>query len=287
MANEVVKYNNEMNKVRFKGWKSRELSVFYSICSKMRDKGIDEVNLSFDELIELANLEGSNLTLDEQATLFDSIYDKMLSLSFGDDNGDVRFRFNLFSDFTRDKSLKSVKISINKKYESILNNLANNFTRFELLEFNEISGEYPKLLYRQLKQWKTTGRWEVQIDEFRKLFDVPEYYRMGNIDQKVLNPSIKELQKIKDFENLKVTKIKKGRKIDRLVFEFNEWVQEVVVNPKPYHKTKKKVIDNRPVIKRQPKEPSTPETEEESLEREKKTKESMTELERKMKETWI
>ncbi|MDH5042489.1 replication initiation protein, partial [Enterococcus faecalis] len=48
----------------------------------------------------------------------------------------------------------------------------------------------------------------------------PEYYQMGNIDQKVLKPAMKELHNY--FENLEVTKIKakKGNKIAKLEFTF-------------------------------------------------------------------
>ena len=72
---------------------------------------------------------------------------------------------------------------------------------------------------------------------------------MSELDRKVLDPSINELRKIKDFEDLTVTKIKKGRKVVKLKFNFSEWVREVVLNSKPKYKTKKKYIDQRAIIK--------------------------------------
>lgn len=238
----------------------------------MKEKGLTKIELSYDKLIELSGLKDSRLEEARQTKLFENMYKNLLKLTFGFDDGDRILYFNLFSHFELIRSKKTVSIGVNEDYAYILNNLTNNFTRFELIEFNEISGEYPKLLYRHLKQWKTTGRWEVQIDEFKRLLDIPKSYsRMTYIDQKVINPSIKELRKIKDFENLKVTKIKKGRRIDRLVFEFSEWVHEVTLNPKPHHKTKKKVIDNRPVIRRDPKtvpeEPPTLEEEKKQIQK--------------------
>ncbi len=44
-------------------------------------------------------------------------------------------------------------------------------------------------------QYRSTGYYVVRIEEFRSLMDIPEYYQMGNIDQKVLNPALRELKK--------------------------------------------------------------------------------------------
>ncbi|HEI2155207.1 TPA: replication initiation protein, partial [Staphylococcus aureus] len=68
--------------------------------------------------------------------------------------------------------------------------------------------------------YRSTGYYVVSIEDFRELLDIPEYYQMGNIDQKVLKPAMKELHNY--FENLEVTKIKakKGNKIAKLEFTF-------------------------------------------------------------------
>ena len=197
MANEVVKYNNERNKIAFTGFSPWELNVFYTLCSIMKENGTTVIELSYDKLIELSGLKDSRLDESRQTKLFEDMYKNLLKLTFGFDDGDTIIYFNLFSNFKLIRSKRTITIGLNEDYSYILNNLASNFTRFKLIEFNQISGEYPKLLYRHLKQWKTTGQWEVGIDELRRLFDIPISYRMSNIDQKVLNPSIKELKKLR------------------------------------------------------------------------------------------
>lgn len=48
-----------------------------------------------------------------------------------------------------------MEIQVNMPYFGYLLNYLNaNFTSFELLEFQNISGKYAKTLYRLLKQWK-------------------------------------------------------------------------------------------------------------------------------------
>ncbi len=70
-------------------------------------------------------------------------------------------------------------------------------------------------------QYRSTGYYQVNIEEFKEIMDVPKSYtQMGQIDQKVLKPAMKELNNY--FEDLEITKIKakKGNKIAKLEFTF-------------------------------------------------------------------
>lgn len=76
-------------------------------------------------------------------------------------------------------------------------------------------------MYRLLKQYKHTGYFKIQIDDFRERLDIPKSYRMTNITDYVLKPIIKELTPI--FKNLNINKVKarKGRRIEYLEFIFD------------------------------------------------------------------
>ena len=84
-----------------------------------------------------------------------------------------------------------------------------------------LKSTYAKNMFRILKQYKHTGYMKIKIEDFRERLDIPNSYRMSNIDQFVLNPIIKELSTI--FKNLHINKIKakKGRKIEWLEFTFD------------------------------------------------------------------
>ena len=73
---------------------------------------------------------------------------------------------------------------MNGEFAWILNNLKLSFTRFELEEYVEIKSTYVKKFYMQMKQFKTTGKWIVSLEEFRRLLDIPEKYRISHIDKK-------------------------------------------------------------------------------------------------------
>ncbi|HDX6248811.1 TPA: replication initiation protein, partial [Campylobacter fetus subsp. venerealis] len=139
-------------------------------------------------------------------------------------------RFNLFTEFcikSYDEEVTdiiSIELGVNPRFAYLIGELTANFTSFELKEFIGISGKYSKTLYRLLKQFRNSGKciiYSKKWDEFRDFMDIPESYLPHHIDQRVLNPAVKELSAERDlfnnkkpiFENLTYKKIKdpKGR----------------------------------------------------------------------------
>ncbi|MGG5368390.1 replication initiation protein [Enterococcus sp. DIV0240a] len=207
--NEITKYHNSLNDVPFRKFTSVEMDLFFSICSKMKEKGTEEVTLTFSQLRKLS---GFTMTSDKAfIERITNVYNKLLMLVFSKETetGGITY-FTLFDEFTVEPSKKTISIRIKKKFSYILNDLAGGeFTRFELEEFTSLRSSYSKTLYRLLKQWRTVGKRKFTIQEFRSLLDIPESYRMTNINKHVIEPAKKELEQY--FEDLDVNKIKNGR----------------------------------------------------------------------------
>ena len=192
--NEVVKYRNEMNKVALRNFKSKELDLFIAIVSRMRDRGEKEVVFSFDYLKNLIQYETSN-SMEVFYKELKSMYDKLIKCICGWETEDEIVRFVLFTEYTIDKKHKTIKVGVNKKYSWVLNAITDGlFTRFELEEFVRLKSSYTKEFYRRMKQFRSTGFWSVNLDEFKRLMDIPVNYRMCDIDVKVLKPIQKELK---------------------------------------------------------------------------------------------
>ena len=201
--NEVVKYRNEMNKVALRNFKSKELDLFIAIVSRMRDRGEKEVVFSFDYLKNLIQYETSN-SMEVFYKELKSMYDKLIKCICGWETEDEIVRFVLFTEYTIDKKHKTIKVGVNKKYSWVLNAITDGlFTRFELEEFVRLKSSYTKEFYRRMKQFRSTGFWSVNLDEFKRLMDIPVNYRMCDIDVKVLKPIQKEL---KEKYGLKIQK---------------------------------------------------------------------------------
>ncbi|MGA3513634.1 RepB family plasmid replication initiator protein, partial [Lactiplantibacillus plantarum] len=55
MSNELVKYQPELNTIHLRKFSPGEMNLFFSIVSRIRDKGDQTVRFRFDQLKELNN----------------------------------------------------------------------------------------------------------------------------------------------------------------------------------------------------------------------------------------
>jgi plasmid replication initiation protein len=179
-----------------------EMDLFFVIISKMRDREEAEVTLTFSDLKNLCNYSQRGYT--RFLDTLKQTYLKYLSLKIINDDkaSGIYTAFNLFSDFRIDEGKRTVTLSVQKKYSYILNKLTSNFTRWELSAFVSLSSEYSKSIFRLLKQYKSTGIYDVDISEFRRLLSVPEKYAVKDITRTILKPAIKELREKECFDDL-------------------------------------------------------------------------------------
>ena len=214
--NEIVKYHNNFNSVALKNFNGVEIDLLMAICSKLKNEDINEIKLEFSDLRRMINSKHRGELRFIQN--LEQMYKKLLNLSIRIETEDKITNFILFTKYEILKKQKIIIIKINEEFKFLLNKLINNFTRFELNEFISLKSNYSKEIYRRLKQFKHTGIWKIKMNNFRELLNIPEKYRMSEIDKKVLKISMAELNKY--FNNFKIIKIKKGRKIEFLEFKF-------------------------------------------------------------------
>lgn len=235
--NEVVKYNNKMNEIKFKNFTPTELNLLMTICSKMKEQGLETIEFSFDQLKKISNYDPKQSNKKFVKDL-EKTYKKLINLDFRIETEDKIIGFVLFSKYEIDLKKQTVTIGVNPEFKFILNNFSKLYTRFELQEFINLKSKYSKECYRRLKQFKSNGIWTVEIEEFRRILDIPENYEMSDINKRVLKPIIEELTPL--LKNLKIEKLRKkgayagrGNKITRIIFTFekcNEIPYNVRVN---------------------------------------------------------
>lgn len=217
--NNLVVYKNDMNTVPLRDFNSKEMDLFFSICSQMRDKGLDKITFTFEQLKDLSNYKYE--AFDRFITDIENVYNKLIKLNIRIETEEKIVRFVLFTDYEVDKIKSTVNISVHKEFKYILNDITGNFTKFELAEFVSLKSSYSKTAYRLLKQFRKTGYMVLTIDDFKEQFSIPRSYRMSHIDIKVLQPIQNELSLY--FKNLEINKISKGkgRKITHIEFVFD------------------------------------------------------------------
>ena len=246
MANEMVKHHNDLNTVIMRKWTAEEMNFFFAIIAKARDKGTSDLVFDKYQLAKLANysIQHNKRFYDTM----DSLANNISQLRYIEKTKNSIEYMPLFTRFKveweDDLSDMQAQVSVSPLFEYILNKLSANFTQYELQEFTSIRSTYAKTAYRLLKQWRTVGRKEFSIDEFKLLLDMPDSYKSSEIDRAVITPILKQLSPY--FEDLKVKKIKsKKRGNPVLGYEFT-WKKEVAGTYDPDKFNKPKLEPKKP-----------------------------------------
>ena len=205
LSKEIVKYDPELNTIPLRKFTPVEMNLFFSIVSRMRDKGDETVRFSFDQLKELSAYKPTaNIRFIDD---IESTYQKILGLRFGRRSKDGLHRefFVMFTEFEINGHADDpyVDIKIYPKAIKLLNELES-WVRYALSEFRDLKSSYAKTMFRLLKQFRTTGYAYFSVADFNELLDVPKSYKSSNINQSVLKPIKEELTPL--FRGLTVRK---------------------------------------------------------------------------------
>lgn len=221
MANEIVKYHHELNTIPLRKFTPIEMNLFFSIVSRMREKGDKTVRFTFDQLKDLSNYKATanvRFVDDLKAT-----YEKILSLHFGrrSESGLSYDMFVMFTEFRINGDVEEpyVDIRIYEKALPLLNNL-DEWVRYSLQQFNELQSSYSKTMFRLLKQFRTKGFAYFSKEDFHELLDIPKSYQQSDIDKNVIKPIRQELTAI--FKGLAIKKkYGKGRGKPVIGYQFS------------------------------------------------------------------
>lgn len=224
MANELVKYGPELDTIPLRNFSPSEMNLFFSIVSRMRQQGTQQVVFPFSKLKELSQYKP---TANER--FIDDIsktYEHLLQLHFGSRSKDglTREMFVMFTDFEihGESEEPYVLVSIHKKAVPLINDL-DKWVRYSLAEFSNLNSGYSKTAYRWCKHFRTTGLVKFTVDELFEYFDIPVSYRkrVSNLEARVLRPIREELSPL--FPGFKITKHyskKRGHKLESVAFTF-------------------------------------------------------------------
>ncbi len=241
--NAYTTYHNNANKVNLGKLSEREANLLFAIFQKLKDQGNTLIRFEPQDLKQMIMVK-SNLTNRQLLQILKNLLDNISGANFWIikehvENGEIyeyHTSYMLFKQFEirihkPTQTIEYLDVQLNDSYQYLLNNLGmgGQYTSFNLLEFQRVRGKYAKTLYRLLKQYKSTGILSVEWTQFRELLDIPKDYKMENIDQKVLNPSLKELKKIYPFEHLSYKKERRNshdrRKVTHIDFYFEQLPQ--------------------------------------------------------------
>ena len=227
--NEIVKYDNYMNSLKFTGFTTTDFNFLIALCSRMRDKDTNKIIFSFAELRSITEYKKSN-SIKQFVADIKKMNEKLMKITCSLETETEIIMFVLFPTFIINLNKQILTVAVNEKFKFILNELVRNFTRFDLKEFIGLDSKYSKNLYRLLKQFKTTGIYEVTLNDFRAKMGCPEAYNNKQFMQNIINPTLNELKRY--FRNLQCTvqyAHKRGKPVTGYIFTFTpEEIQKAV-----------------------------------------------------------
>ena len=230
MSKDIVKYNNDLNKLNMASLKEKELELFYAICLELKEKGTNTVVVDITEFRKAFNIPAVNKK--RFSEYLENTQDKFLSLKYALRTEKRLKKGVFFYDFDADLEENKMTIKINPEYAYILNNIVDYYTQFSFKEFQSLKCKYSKLLLPKLCQWQGTKKLEIEKEEMFEILGVPESYKkdISNFNKKVIKPIKEELPKI--FNNLKIKTIKKSSRntkneIKSYLFTWTEKTKEI------------------------------------------------------------
>lgn len=241
--NEVVKYDNYMNSLKFTGFTTTDFNFLMALCSRMRDKDTNKIIFSFTELRSITEYKKSN-SVKQFVTDLEHMNEKLMKVTCKLRTETKIIMFVLFPTFEIDMEKQELTVAVNENFKFILNELIKNFTRFDLKEFVKLNSKYSKTLYRLLKQFKTTGIYKVTLNDFRAKIGCPISYNNKYVMDLIIKPVLKELQNY--FTDLQCTvqyAHKRGRPIEGYIFTFKP---EQIPKPAPKEIPMKKAKSSKP-----------------------------------------
>ena len=230
--NEIVKHHNDFNKLSLGNFSELEQNLLFGILTNCQNKSIVDIEIQADDLKRF--VDRTNATQEQLFKLVDDLATNFFKLDFTrikecPDGSKEKEIYNLFSRFTmkyygkNDKDpnarLEKIILRVNSDFAYLINEFTGDFTQYELEEFLYLRGKYTKILYRLLKEIRTTGYYIKKWQDFKDLMGIPESMSQNMIETRILKPCVEKLSEtIKThffdaripFENLKY-KLKKEK----------------------------------------------------------------------------
>ena len=226
--NDIVKYNNVLNKLNLAKLEEKELELFFALCLELKNKGSDEVNINITNFKNRYNMGRSNQRFEKYMEV---VLSKFLETKMIIKTSKTLELGNFFRKFKLDFVNNTLYVQLDEEYKYILNNLVEMYTQFSFIQYQELKSKYAKRLMPKLAQWQGTKKIEIKKEELFEVMGVTENYKkdLGNFRKRILKPVTEELKKI--FYNLKITPLKnRSAKIEGYSFVWSTKPKEIEVS---------------------------------------------------------
>lgn len=208
-----------------KTFKPYELKIYYKLLQKytyrVREEGIKDPNITMDN-IDVKKIINNGRTDLSRERYLEKLHSMKTWMCVG-------YNPNIYSKsmliiITLRVNEKTTTFTLHPDICSMADEASQQYGVIKLLELSKLNNAYVMKAYELCCRYKgLKGGFKMTIDRFREFFDIPQLYTMSDIDERVLNPIVKDINNNTRFKlNVKKTKITDGRSISHIQFYIEE-----------------------------------------------------------------
>lgn len=181
--------------------------------------------------LQYMGLDGSNSARDRVRQVTANLQEKMIEIEAIERPGEwERFGWLRYAQVRREGPRLVLRLGINPEIRPYIKDLKSAFTKTNFYMLPEFTRPVAWRFYEWFKQFADTGWFIITIDELRRRLDIKdgEYQRFNNLRQRLIDPSIEQVNQVSDIlVRLEKTE-KRGRSVHKLHFRIEAKPQFVL-----------------------------------------------------------
>jgi plasmid replication initiation protein len=227
----LIKKSNELIEARYKFdiWETR---IFTSVLGQIarEDEDFQVYRIYLRDIIKEFGINNGN-AYDLLRVAADSLMNKKFFLDYEGDGADRKKVHHIIRSVDYMTRLKEeakrglneyIDVSIDPDMKPFLLQLKEQFTTYDVRNIIKFKSSYTVRIYEHLKQYESIGRRKLEVDYLKKAFEInDEYPLFANFYQKVIEPAFRDINEYTDLSITSIEKLKEGKKVTALLFEFH------------------------------------------------------------------
>lgn len=211
-------FGNGLNNMESMHLTPKELDFLMSAIHIITDRGVEEIEIPLNIFKSMSIVKG--MSNRQFCDAIDDVDSKISQLKFKNTVTGEYERLTIFDHFKSSYANYCVTLRVSPNATYLFNSLERNFTKLSLKTHNALSRKCSKILYRNLSQYRTTGYWEITLDDFKKIFGISDKFPQKMIREKYITPAINELKNIVEIKCTTKKDNTPSHKTEKYIFAF-------------------------------------------------------------------
>lgn len=238
--NLITKDNTLIQKSKFNLTLNEMKCINYAISKLQPNKMISEndyLEIDIKELCDIMKIEKEGANYEYIRDCYKTLNDKSKWIKINDKGDELNFKYVM--KVIANKNTGIIKIKFMQEMLDMLTNLHTQFTAYELYYSIILKSKYSLRLYEECKSWKAQGSFNLYIESIKNRWCISQKMKYGNIKQKIITPSIDEINNNTDI-HIDYVEHKNGKKVDYLFIKISDNQISKVYNQANERRKKKK-----------------------------------------------